>query len=168
LWSHVDIADALWVIPRGKNNQRHQVPLSPAALRILEELKLARDPGSDVVFPGDKPGSVMAVNAMLRVIGRMNAARQRDGKPLYLDPSGKVITAHGTARAGFKTWAEECSTAKSAVIETALSHAIPEALERSYRRSDFISQRRALMNDWAHFLQHGAQSGNVLNFPSSA
>jgi integrase len=168
LWSHVDQADALWVIPRGKSGQRHQVPLSSAALRILEELKLARDPASDIVFAGDKSGTVMAIGAMRQVIARMNAACQRDGKPLYLDPSGKVITAHGTARAGFKTWAEECSTAKSAVIETALSHAIPEALERSYRRSDFISQRRALMNDWAHFLQHGAQSGKVLNFPSSA
>ena len=169
LWSHVDFDDALWVIPRGKNNERHQVPVSGAALRVLEELKLVRDPTSDVVFTGDRPGSIMAVNAMLRVIARMNAARQRDGKPPYLDPtSGKTITAHGTARAGFKTWAEECSTAKSAVIEAALSHAIPEALERSYRRSDFISQRRALMNDWAHFLQHGAQSGKVLSFAPPA
>ena len=169
LWAHVDLDDALWVIPRGKNNQRHQVPLSGAALRVLEELKLARDPTCDVVFAGDKPGSVMAVGAMRAVIARMNGARQRDGKPLYLDPTnGKVITAHGTARAGFKTWAEECSPAKPAVIEAALSHAIPEALERSYRRSDFISQRRALMNQWADFLQDGAQFGTVLNFPSSA
>src|SRR5262249_42278768 len=139
LWGHVDLDDALWVIPRGKSGQRHQVPLSSAALRVLEELKLARDPGSDIVFTGDEPDSIMAVNAMLGVIGEMNAARQRDGKPLYLDPtSGKAITAHGTARAGFKTWAEECSTAKTAVIEAALSHAIPEVLERSYRRSDFL------------------------------
>jgi len=169
LWAHVDLDDALWVIPRGKSGQRHQVPLSPAALRILEQLKLARDPTSDVVFTGDKPGSIMAINAMRQVIRRMNAACQRDGKPLYLHPaSGKVITAHGTARAGFKTWAEECSTAKSAVIEAALSHAIPEALERSYRRSDFISQRRVLMTDWAYFLQYGARSGTVLSFAPPA
>jgi integrase len=165
LWAHVDLDDALWVIPRGKSGQRHQVPLSGPALRILAELKLARDPASDVVFTGDRPGSVMAVGAMRAVIARLNAARQRDGKPLYLDPTnGKVITAHGTARAGFKTWAEECSPAKPAVIEAALSHAIPEALERSYRRSDFISQRRALMNSWADFLHHGAQYGTVLAF----
>jgi integrase len=168
LWAHVDFADALWVIPRGKNNQRHQVPLSGPALRILEELKRARDGASDVVFAGERPGSIMAVNAMRQVIARMNAARQREGKPLYLDPNGKPITVHGTARAGFKTWAEECSSAKTVVIEAALSHAIPEALERSYRRSDFIHQRRALMNDWAHFLQHGAQSGKVLTFAPSA
>jgi integrase len=169
LWGHIDVADALWVIPRGKNNQRHQVPLSGPALRILEDLKLARDPASDIVFPGDKPGTIMAIGAMRQVIARMNAARQRDGKPLYLDPtSGKVITAHGTARAGFKTWAEECSTAKSVVIESCLSHVVPEALERAYRRSDFISQRRALMSQWADFLQDGAQFGTVLNFPSSA
>src|SRR5215831_9784949 len=64
LWSHVDQADALWGIPRGKNNQRHQVPLSPAALRVLDQVRLARDPTSDVVFTGDKPGSVMAIVAM--------------------------------------------------------------------------------------------------------
>jgi len=166
LWSHVDQADALWVIPRGKSGQRHQVPLSGAALRILEELKLARDPTSDVVFTGDKPDSVMAIGAMRQVIARMNAACQRDGKPLYLDPSGKVITAHGM-RASFKTFCEENTAIKTAVIEACLSHTVPEALERSYRRTDFLAQRRALMNTWADFLQYGARSGTVLNFPSS-
>src|SRR5215472_16858368 len=168
LWAHVDLDDALWIIPRGKNNQRHQVPLAPAALQILKQLKLARDPNSDIVFPGVKPGSVMTVDAMRRVIARMNAAQARAGLPLYLDPSGKTITAHGTARAGFKTWAEECSTAKSAIIEAALSHAIPQPLEKSYRRSDFLTQRRVLMNTWADFLQHCAQSGKVLMFTPSA
>jgi integrase len=165
LWAHVDLDDALWTIPRTKSGARHLVPLSGSALRILEELKLVRDPTSDVVFTGERPGSVMAVNAMLRVIGRMNAVRQRDGKPPYLDPvSGKPITVHGTARAGFKTWAEECSSAKLPVIEACLSHAILEALEKSYRRTDFLDQRRALMNDWADFLQYGAQSGKVVSF----
>jgi hypothetical protein len=41
-------------------------------------------------------------------------------------------------------------------------------LERSYRRSDFISQRRALMNSWADFLHHGAQYGTVLAFAPPA
>src|SRR5262249_23874536 len=155
--------------PGGRSGQRPRVPLPPAVLRILEQLKPARDPGSDVVFPGDKPGSVMAVGAMRKVIARMNAARKRDGLPLYLDPtSGKVITAHGTGRGGFKTWAEECSSAKTVIIESALSHAVPEALERSYRRTDFLDQRRALMNSWADYLQHGAQRGKVLTFAPPA
>jgi len=169
LWAHVDFDEALWTIPRGKSGQRHQVPLSPAALHVLEEVKFVRDSGSDVVFPGDKPGSVMAVGAMRKVIARMNAARKQDGLPLYLDPTnGKVVTAHGTGRGGFKTWAEECSSAKTAIIESALSHAVPEALERSYRRTDFLDQRRALMNNWADFLQYGAQRGMVLTFAPPA
>jgi integrase len=165
LWTHVD-ADT-WSIPRTKAGARHLVPLSPAALRILEELKLARDPTSDVVFTGDKPGSVMAIGAMRQVIACMNAACQRDGKPLYLDPSGKVITAHGM-RASFKTFCEENTAIKTAVIEACLSHTVPEALERSYRRTDFLAQRRALMNTWADFLQYGAQSGKVLSFAPPA
>jgi integrase len=165
LWTHVD-ADT-WSIPRTKAGARHLVPLSPAALRILEELKLARDPTSDVVFTGDKPGSVMAIGAMRQVIACMNAACQRDGKPLYLDPSGKVITAHGM-RASFKTFCEENTAIKTAVIEACLSHTVPEALERSYRRTDFLAQRRALMNTWADFLQYGAQCGKVLSFAPPA
>jgi integrase len=153
LWSHVDGGERLWVIPRGKNNKTHHVPLSPAALRILRELRPYRDPKSDIVFPGTKAGRAISASAMLRVIAGLNAARKQQGLPLYLDPDGKEITVHGTARGGFKTWAEEATNTKTAIIEAALSHTIDSALERSYRRTDFITARRELMNEWAEYLE---------------
>jgi integrase len=153
LWSHVDEGERLWVIPRGKNNKTHHVPLSLAALRILRVLRPYRDPKSDIVFPGATAGRAISASGMRRVIAGLNVARRRQGLSPFLDPDGHEVTVHGTARGGFKTWAEEATNTKTAIIEAALSHTIESALERSYRRTDFIAARRELMNEWAEYLE---------------
>ncbi len=38
------------------------------------------------------------------------------------------------------------------VVEKALAHQIPNAVEAAYRRTDFFDKRRDLMNAWARFL----------------
>jgi len=38
------------------------------------------------------------------------------------------------------------------VVELALAHAIPSAVEAAYRRGDLFEKRKRLMNDWAAFL----------------
>jgi hypothetical protein len=38
------------------------------------------------------------------------------------------------------------------VIEAQLAHAVPDALGRAYNRTEFLDQRRKMMQDWADYL----------------
>jgi hypothetical protein len=49
------------------------------------------------------------------------------------------------------TWASERTGYPREVVEAALSHVIPDELERAYRRGDLFDKRRALMADWAGY-----------------
>jgi integrase len=75
----------------------------------------------------------------------------------WIDPSSsRPITAHGF-RATFRTWAEEVATVPHAVIEQAMGHQVGNQVERAYRRTDVLENRRELMDAWAAFCAtHGA------------
>ena len=54
-WDEIDFAERLWTVPgeRMKAGREHRVPLSDAALAIIEEMRKIRQAG-DFVFPGSK------------------------------------------------------------------------------------------------------------------
>src|SRR3954454_10713484 len=68
-WREVDLDAKVWTVPgeRMKAGRMHRVPLSPAALAVLAEVRpLIRGPG-DLVFPGTggtKPLSDMALSML--------------------------------------------------------------------------------------------------------
>jgi hypothetical protein len=73
-WSEVDLDVAVWTVPgeRMKGGRTHRVPLSPAALAVLEAVRpLAREPQS-LVFPGGKAGQPLSDMAISEVVRRMN------------------------------------------------------------------------------------------------
>jgi integrase len=135
-----------------------RVPLSSRAGNILEDMAAGRI--SDYVFPGatGKPLSNMSTLVLLR---RMSSGNQQ-----WLDPTcGKPIVPHGF-RASFRTWCEEAARFPHAVVEEAMGHVVGTAVERAYRRTDVLEQRRALMEQWAaHCEPHS--TGNVLKFARS-
>ena len=53
-WDEIDLAERLWTVPgeRMKAGKEHRVPLSDAALAIVEEMRKIRQ--GDLVFPGAK------------------------------------------------------------------------------------------------------------------
>lgn len=131
-WDEIDLANGVWTVPaeRMKASREHRVPLSPAALAVLEAMQTVKL--SDFVFPGLKPGrplSEMALLMLLRRIGRGD------------------VTAHGF-RSTFRDWAAECTPWPREVAEMALAHAIPDAVEAAYRRGDLFDKRRKLMDAW--------------------
>lgn len=134
-WDEIEMNDRLWIIPasRMKAGKEHRIPLSEAALAILE--KMSRLRVSDYVFPGagaDRPLSNMAMNMMLR---RM----KRDD-----------LTVHGF-RSTFRDWAAECTSFPAEVAEMALAHVVHDKVEAAYRRGDLFEKRRQIMGDWAKF-----------------
>ena len=139
-----------WRIPakRMKTETEHRVPLSDAAIAVLEAARDIAD-GSSLVFPSPNrqgaPLSDMALTNRLR----------KDG-------FAEQATVHGF-RTSFRTWASEQTNAPHAVMELSLAHQVGSAVERAYARSDLLEKRRALMQAWADFLTRHHGAGNVSN-----
>ena len=138
-WPEIDLEAREWRVPadRMKTGAEHRVPLSGAALAVLERVRPLRDE-SDLVFPSPmrrgRPLSNMAMTKLLRDTGLADRA-----------------VVHGF-RTSFRTWAAERTSAPHAVCEMALAHTVGSAVERSYARSDLFEKRRGLMDQWAAYV----------------
>jgi hypothetical protein len=64
------------------------------------------------------------------------------------------VTPHGFLRSIFRDWAGETTAYPREVIEAALVHARGDQTKVVYARGDLFLKRRALMDDWAAFLDH--------------
>ena len=53
-------------------------------------------------------------------------------------------------RSSLRTWLAEATDAPHEVAETMLGHVTGSAVERAYRRTDFLEQRRVLMERWGN------------------
>lgn len=138
-WEEIDLSAKTWTVPkdRMKAGREHRVPLSSAALSLLEALPRE----AEFVFPGGRKGAPMSNMAMTTVLRRME---RRD------------ITVHGF-RSTFRDWAAETTGYPNHVVEMALAHVIANKVEAAYRRGDLFDKRRELMADWARYCdKHGA------------
>lgn len=150
-WSEIDLEGGVWTIPlanlKDKKTRKEpfRVPLPPRCKEILRELGDKRV--SHYIFPNAE-GGALSHNVMLRTIHRMNS-----GKMKWIDPvQNKSVVPHGF-RASFRTWAEENANFPPAVIEEAMGHTVGNPVERAYRRTDVLEQRRALMTAWARYCE---------------
>jgi integrase len=142
-WSEIDLASATWTIPaeRMKARREHRVPLSQAALEILNALP--RIDGNPYVFPGSrqaKPLSNMALLQVMRGIGYGVGGDRGEFVP------------HGF-RSSFRDWSGEVSSFPRDVAEMALAHIIENKVEAAYRRGDLFAKRREMMQAWADYLR---------------
>jgi integrase len=142
-WDEIDIGGRLWTVQakRTKSNRQHVVPLSDAALAILD--MLPREADNPHIFVGTR--------------------RHKLGEGALLDflrGMGRDESVHGF-RSSFRDWAGDCTAHPRDVIEAALAHAIDDKTEAAYRRSDALEKRRKLMADWARFCE-GPTSADVV------
>jgi integrase len=133
-WSEINLENRVWVVPaaRMKSGREHRVPLSSAAIAVLNRMPDLKD---DYVFTGQRPGGPLSNMALLMTLGRMNCGD---------------ITAHGF-RSTFRDWAAECTNFSREVVEMALAHVIEDKTEAAYRRGDLFDKRRRLMDAWAEY-----------------
>lgn len=125
----------IWTIPaeamKGRKDATtdFRVPLSRKALEaIAEATPFARD---GFLFPGVRKG----------VISDATMSR-------FMERRGLIERPHGF-RSSFRDWVAETTKTPWDVAETALGHTVGGSVERAYRRTDFLEQRRALMERWA-------------------
>lgn len=137
------MAGKVWTIPaeRMKATREHEVPLSDAALALLESIPTV----GEIVFAGTK-GQPLSDMSLTAVVRRMNG----DDKPIWVDANGDGVTVHGF-RSSFRMWAAETTNYPREVAEHALAHQLPDAVERAYQRGSQFTKRAALMADWAAF-----------------
>ncbi len=150
-WSEIDFDTATWSIPaeRMKMRRNHIVPLSPQAIKVFKEQK--EETGvinTDYVFPSQinprKPMSDGTVNRALKHLGY-----------------GQNLVAHGF-RALARTTIREKLKYDSEVIEKQLAHRTRNPLGEAYDRTQFLDERRQMMDDWADYLDSVASGGKVI------
>jgi integrase len=134
-WSEFDLDIGEWRIPaeRMKAAQGHRVPLSDAALAIIDQMASLRRMG-DYVFPGIAAGRPISASAIRLVIGRIGNGG---------------ATTHGM-RACFRSWCADHGITRD-LAEQCLAHAIGNAVEQAYNRTDLLGRRRPIMDAWAAF-----------------
>jgi integrase len=130
-----------------KAGREHRVPLSDAAVKLLESLPRLK--GSGLIFPNGK-GTQLSDMTLTAVIRRMHQQRIDRGDTGWSDSAGRIITVHGF-RSTFRDWAGETTAHPREVIEHALAHQLADRAEASYARGTLFEKRRRLMADWAAF-----------------
>ncbi|WP_085307655.1 tyrosine-type recombinase/integrase [Planktotalea arctica] len=138
----------VWTVPAENMKGRKgattdfRVPLSTEALAVIEQAKpFARD---GFLFAGVRRG----------VISDATMAK-------YMDRRGLEARPHGF-RSSMRVWLAEATNAPHDVAETCLAHVAGGKVERAYKRTDFLEQRRVLMERWCDFL--GNSWSDVLGF----
>ena len=150
-WSEFNLDERLWTISGDhmKRGKSHAVPLSDAALALLSRAAAFRLPDSDVVFPG-AAGKPMSDMTLLKVL--------RDMKEPY--------HVHGF-RSAFTDWAANEGFA-DAVVEAALAHKTPDAVQAAYRRTTYLGTpdqpgaRVKLMDDWGRYCLGGLTDTGIV------
>jgi integrase len=142
-WGEIDLANKLWSIPvlrtkMGKITPDRfsfcgdvfRIPLSEQACAILREIKGDDEPAKGVlVFVGKDGAKVTTLRTDLHRIA----------------PN---VDVHGF-RTSFRTWG--AGKYPPEVLEFCLAHIVGNAAERAYQRSDYLEQRRPIMQAWADF-----------------
>lgn len=136
----------IWTIPaddmKGRKDATSdfRVPLSPEAMSVIEQ---ARNHARDgYLFPSIRKG----------VISDMTMA-------MFMSREGLEARPHGF-RSSLRDWIAEATETPHDIAETVLGHVVGGSVERAYRRTDFIEQRRNLMVRWSQHVT--GQNGQVV------
>jgi integrase len=133
-WEQVNLDERIWTIKADgmKSRKQHRVPLSDAAVAVLEKAAARRK--NELVFPGRGLGKIQNNNIWI-LLGKMG----------YRDVHGEPIAMHGF-RSTFCDWAHE---ARTYLVEMCVAHACLSDVEKAYNRSDLLERRRQMLEDWA-------------------
>ncbi len=156
-WSEIDLDAATWTVPAHRMKREkagktsgapHVVPLPTQAVEAFRDLEPLTG-ASPYLFRGerhhDRPMSENTVNAALRAMGF---------------PADEA-TGHGF-RASARTMLAERLNVDESVIEAQLAHSVKDSLGRAYNRTEFLEQRRTMMQQWADYLDRLRKGAEVV------
>lgn len=136
-WDEIDLEAKEWRIPAGrmKAGQPHRVPLSDAAMEVLEKARPLSG-GVGLLFPSPRsPGRPLSDMSLTKVLRTTGLAER--------------TVVHGF-RSSFRSWCADSGKPRE-LAEAALAHVVG-GVEGSYLRTDVLERRRVLMQAWANFV----------------
>jgi len=135
-WAEIDFEAGVWTIApdRMKAGREHRVPLSDAALAVLEKVRPLSVGSDSLLFPSKRAAKPLSDMTLAAVLKRLEAA----------------VTVHGM-RSTFRDWAEENTSYPHEVKEAALAHAVKNRVESAYQRTDLFDKRVNMMDAWASY-----------------
>jgi integrase len=142
---HID--GNVWTIPadlmksRKDKAESFRVPLSPEAMTVIEQAKQHARGGH--LFPSSKRG-VISDATMSRLMERRGLEARPHGFRSSLRTFLSAIPTDDKNRPAFE------------VSEMVLAHRVGSKVSRSYERTDFLDQRRHVMDRWAKWVTTGA------------
>lgn len=151
-WAEFDFENNTWTIPgeKMKMGDSHIVPLAKQALEILAEIKPLTGRGRYVFPSARSPKRPMSNNAILAALRRMGFAKDE-------------MSGHGF-RAMARTVLDEVLHFRPDYIEHQLAHAVRDPNGRAYNRTSHLAERKAMMQQWADYLDKLKLGGAVLPF----
>ena len=143
-WADIDFDKALWTIPAeqagrkgtGDKRKSHAVPLSAQAVSLLQTLKPVTGKNKLIFTNRSDPTKPISENTILKIIDLAGY-------------KGKM-TGHGF-RSLCRTILSEMGF-RFEVLEAILSHSVGDATVAAYARSQYIEERRPIMQQWANYL----------------
>jgi integrase len=139
-WDELDFETRLWTLPpaRTKNNQPHEVPLSKAALAVLQSVPRVADSPFVLTNGGPSPASGYSKGKR-----RLDALLPADMPPWRLHDLRRTA-ASGMARLGINL----------PVIEKVLNHASGSfaGIVGVYQRHSFADEKRHALEAWGNFV----------------
>jgi integrase len=153
-WNEIDWAKAEWTIPAArmkiKDAGDHVVPLSAQSvclLRELQEITGAAKSAPAWLFPNSRDSKeCMSATTVNRALERMGF----NGKNTI------GFSAHGF-RGTASTLLHERGT-NPEVIEAQLAHKERSSVKAAYNKAKYLSQRKAMMQDWSEYIDQLANS----------
>lgn len=150
-WEDIDFEGKIWIIPAAMMKMRrdHVVPLSEQVIKIFEaQRKEVEILNTQWVFPSQvRPRDPMSD-------GTVNKAIKNLGY-------GQDMVAHGF-RALARTTIREKLRYDSEIIEKQLAHKTRNPLGEAYDRTQFLDERREMMQAWADYVDGLAVVGEVV------
>jgi len=130
-----------WIIPpevvKGRINAttEFRVPLSTEALAVIDQARAHARNG--YLFPSVRRG----------VISDMTMSR-------FMERAGLEARPHGF-RSSLRTWIAETTDTPDDIAEAVLGHVTGTEVSRAYKRTDYLEQRRPIMEAWARYVVGG-------------
>ena len=131
-----EVAQDVWNCPKTKNGNPYRIPLSPAALLVLERAGYEHLAPDALVFPG-KRARVLPENA-LRLCIKKYSPDSED-------------TAHGV-RATLSTYLNDHHDFGEEMVEACMQHEVKTLTQAAYNRGDWLEKRRPIMNAISEWL----------------
>lgn len=143
-WAEMDLERGEWTIPadRMKAKEPHHVPLPRQGVAILQQL-LEMSGKWPWVFPGRAPSKPMSKNTILFGLYRMGYHTRMTGHGF------RAIASTALNEMGYRP----------DVIERQLAHSEKNAVRAAYHRSQYLEERKTMMQAWADFLDDQRQVG---------